>query len=196
MVQPPNGGFKMPRIKKRSHSRQKARGITSKILPIPHFRRLSILFVFVIIGVLTGGLPLFEPKVEADLTGESLGETEFIIFQDNSLAPISNPSNPEPQTVRKIRMVVTAYSSSSWETDDNPFLTAAGTWVREGIVANNLFPFGTRIKIPEIYGDKVFVVEDRMSRKKGYYHIDIWFSSYWEAKNFGAKRTYIEVLES
>jgi len=26
--------------------------------------------------------------------------------------------------------------------------------------------------------------------------VNIWFASYGEAKNFGAKRTYIEILES
>ena len=62
-------------------------------------------------------------------------------------------------------------------------------------MANNLLPFGTEIRIPELYGDRIFVVEDRMSRKKSYYHVDIWFPSKEEAKNFGAERTYIEVLE-
>ena len=97
--------------------------------------------------------------------------------------------------VRKLPVIVTGYSSTIDQTDSDPFITAAGTIVRDGIVANNKYPFGTKIRFPEIYGDKVFVVEDRMSWKKGNYHIDIWFASYWEAKNFGAKRTYIEVLE-
>jgi len=118
------------------------------------------------------------------------------LLQENSLLAISSPSNPESQTVKKIRVVITAYSSTIDQTDLDPFVTAAGTWVREGIVANNKYPFGTEIRIPEIYGEKVFVVEDRMSWKKGKYHIDIWFPSYWEALNFGTKRTYIEILES
>jgi len=92
--------------------------------------------------------------------------------------------------------VVTAYSSTVAQTDSDPFITAAGTWVKEGIVASNLLPFGTEIRIPEIYGEKIFVVEDRMSWRKGEYHIDIWFPSYWEALNFGTKKTYIEILES
>ena len=28
------------------------------------------------------------------------------------------------------------------------------------------------------------------------YGVDIWFPSHQEAENFGAKRTYIEILES
>lgn len=93
-------------------------------------------------------------------------------------------------------MVATAYSSTPEETDGDPFITAASTAVRDGIVANNLFPIGTKIRIPALYGDKVFVVEDRMSKKKGYYHIDIWFPSHAAAENFGAKLLYVEILES
>ena len=91
--------------------------------------------------------------------------------------------------------MATAYSSTVWQTDSTPFITAAGTGVRDGIIANNLLPFGTKVMVPEIYPDKIFVVEDRMHSRKGYYHIDIWFPTYIEAKNFGAKTTYIEVLE-
>jgi len=88
----------------------------------------------------------------------------------------------------------TAYSSTPEETDEDPFITASGIWVKDGIVANNLLPFGTKIRLPELYGDKVFVVEDRMNSRKGYYHFDIWFASKKEALQFGAKNTYVEVL--
>ncbi|OQX00583.1 hypothetical protein BWK69_01165 [Candidatus Parcubacteria bacterium A4] len=109
---------------------------------------------------------------------------------------MTSPSNPEPQVIRELNVIVTAYSSTVMETDDTPFITAAGTMVKEGIIANNLLPFGTKIKIPELYGDKIFIVEDRMAERKGNYHFDIWFPSYWEALNFGAKNTIVEVLES
>ncbi len=97
---------------------------------------------------------------------------------------------------KKIKVIVTAYSSCPYETDSTPLITANGSEVREGIVANNLLPFGTEIRIPELYGNKVFVVEDRMNVKKGYYHIDIWFPTKKQAIKFGAFKTYIEVLES
>jgi len=155
-------------------------------------------------GILIGILPLFQPKggIEANLEknciDETFGklETGLILLQGNSLLPLANPVISKEQVKKEIRVVITAYSSSTWETDNEPFVTAAGTLVRDGIVANNYLPIGTKIRIPELYGDKVFVVEDRMNWKKSNYHIDIWFPSYWEAKNFGAKRTYIEVLES
>jgi len=182
MVKPLNRGFKM-----------------NLDLKNPDFSGKNFLICLIVAGISIGLFTTFELKVqnaETDLAAFKKIEDELAVFQNNTLIPILSPSNPEPKPIRKIRVVITAYSSSPWETDENPYITASGTWVREGIVANNLFPFGTKIRIPEIYGDKVFVVEDRMSWKKGNYHFDIWFPSYWEAKNFGAKRTYIEVLES
>ena len=118
----------------------------------------------------------------------------LLTVQENSLLPSS--LLPAPKVVRTIKVIITAYSSTPEETDDTPFITAANTTVRDGVIANNLFPFGTKIRIPELYGDKIFTVEDRMSSKKGVYHFDIWFPSKQEAKNFGAKLIQIEVLES
>ena len=113
-------------------------------------------------------------------------------IQGNTLLPISNPS--EPIRIKKVKMVVTGYSSTTWQTDDTPFITASGQTVEDGIVANNMLAFGTEIRIPELYGNKVFIVEDRMHPKKGSYCLDIWFPEYHDAKNFGAVITYIEVL--
>ena len=135
-----------------------------------------------------------QPKTEAEKNSPDMAISGFLTIQGNSL--LANSPLPSPKVVKTIKMMATAYSTTVQQTDDDPFITAAGTWVRDGIVANNLFPFGTKIRIPELYGDKVFVVEDRMSWKKGNYHIDIWFPSYWEAKSFGAKITYVEILES
>ena len=132
-------------------------------------------------------------EIEANL---GLAEIpELAISQGNTLVPLSNPANPQPEVIKRLLVIVTGYSSTEDQTDSEPFITAAGTIVREGVVANNALPFGTKIKLPGLYGDKIFVVEDRMSWEKGKYHIDIWFPSYWEALNFGAKRTYIEILE-
>jgi len=129
----------------------------------------------------------------------ALGSLEYqsldlLTVQKNSL--LSSSPLPEPKVAKTIKVIITAYSSTPEETDDTPFITAANTTVKDGVIANNLLPFGTKIRIPELYGDKVFTVEDRMSSKKGYYHFDIWFPSKEEAKEFGAKLTHIEVLES
>ncbi|MDP1538605.1 MAG: 3D domain-containing protein [bacterium] len=167
-------------------------------LKCPNRGTILLITCLIFTGILLGLAPIFESKNQgtalADLFVSENSDT-LVIIEGNSLLPITDPSNPEPKIIKKLRVVVTGYSSTEDQTDSEPFITAAGTQVREGIIANNLLPFGTKIKLPELYGENIFVVEDRMNWKKGYYHVDIWFPSYWEALNFGAKRTYIEVLE-
>ncbi len=150
------------------------------------------LISIVVLGMLFN-LQAPNPQTEQSLSPEE-HISGFLTLEDNSL--LSSSPLPEPKVKDKVRVVVTAYSSTPEETDADPFITAAGTRVRDGIIANNLLPFGTMVRLPELYGEKIFVVEDRMNPKKGYYHFDIWFPSYWEAKNFGAKNTYVEILES
>ena len=120
--------------------------------------------------------------------------SEIIVFHENTLSSFANPANPPLKVIKKLPVVVTAYSSTPEQTDDTPTITANGTLVRDGIVANNLLAFGTEIRMPEIYGEKVFTVEDRMHSRKGDYHFDVWFQEYSEALGFGAQLTYVEVL--
>lgn len=160
---------------------------------------LKYISILLVIFILFSILKIGSPEAEIDsgtISTQNLESSQFYIIQGNSLLAISNPANPEPEVAQKINVVVTAYSSSPWETWGDPFITAAGTGVREGIIANNLLPFGTKVRFPEIYGDKIFVVEDRMNSRVGYYQVDIWLPSYGEALSFGAQRTYIEVLEN
>jgi 3D (Asp-Asp-Asp) domain-containing protein len=114
-------------------------------------------------------------------------------FTQNSTS--SQKIKAKTASPKKMNVIITAYSSTVEETDSTPFITAQGTLVRDGIVANNSLPFGTKIRIPELYGDRIFTVEDRMNAKKSKYNFDIWFPSHDSATNFGVKRTYIEVIE-
>lgn len=181
MAQPLIRGFKMHNITKS-----------------PIIRVINFLIIVTIFGGLVGAWPFLSfisKDSEADFVSPKTKENErFTVIQGNSFLPILKPTSTKLNIVKEIKMVVTAYSSSVLETDSSPYITASGAFVQDGIVANNLYPFGTKIRIPEIYGDKIFVVEDRMNSRKGYYHIDIWFPSYLEAKNFGAKRAYIEII--
>ena len=118
--------------------------------------------------------------------------------ENNALAVFSAEDRDEAneqEQYKKIKVIITAYSSTTWQTDDTPFITANGSTVRDGIVANNMLPFGTEITIPELYGNKVFTVEDRMHSRKSNYHVDIWFPTLEEAQEFGVKETYIEIRE-
>ena len=92
-----------------------------------------------------------------------------------------------------IEVPLTAYSSSVDETDDTPFITASGNYVRHGVTAANFLPFGTKFRIPELFGDRVFVVEDRMHRSYNY-RIDIWFPSKEEAIKFGYQVAEVEIF--
>jgi len=100
------------------------------------------------------------------------------------------------KAAKTLKVVVTAYSSTPDQTDDSPFTTASNKQVKDGIIANNMLPFGTKVKIPQLYGDKIFVVEDRMNRRKSNYHIDIWMPDRESALKFGVKTVEMEVLES
>ena len=114
----------------------------------------------------------------------------------NSLMAVKQVNFSE-NSERHLRVIVTAYSSTLAQTDSTPFITAAGTTVREGIIANNLLPFGTIVRLPEICGERLFVVEDRMHQRKSTYHFDIWFPSSQEARDFGVVRdAHLEIVQA
>lgn len=90
-------------------------------------------------------------------------------------------------------MTVTAYSSSVAQCDASPFITASGQRVRDGIVAANFLPLGTKIKIPALFGDKIFEVQDRMAQRH-WGRVDVWFADYWKAARFGARELEVEIM--
>jgi len=94
---------------------------------------------------------------------------------------------------KTIVVEATAYNSLPEQTNDAPFITASGTYTRDGIVAANFLPFGTAIKIPDIFGDRVFVVEDRMHQRYTE-RIDIWMETPDEAKLFGLRKVKVVIL--
>jgi 3D (Asp-Asp-Asp) domain-containing protein len=49
------------------------------------------------------------------------------------------------------------------------------------------------VQIPELYGDKVFVVRDRMNSRY-YNRADIWMETKEEARQFGIKRSVKMVI--
>jgi len=116
-------------------------------------------------------------------------------MQNQTKKPGSLPKAGNVSRKRTIRIPITAYSSEPWQTSGDPFVTAAGTHVRDGVVAANFLPIGTRVRIPELYGDKVFVVEDRMNERY-FYKMDIWMDNTPEAVQFGLKHAEIEIYPS
>jgi len=108
---------------------------------------------------------------------------------------VAKAANEAKKVVKTIKVVITAYSSTPNQTDETPFITASNKYVKDGIIANNILPFGTKIRIPKLYGDKIFTVEDRMNKNKSDYQFDIWMPERALAVNFGVKKAEIEILE-
>jgi len=143
--------------------------------------------VFIAFGfAVLAGFSSLERVTRADEIFPTVASLEFTVLR-------SIPQARLPKKAPTVTVTVTAYSSTPEETDDTPFITAANTHVRDGIIAANFLPFGTKVKIPSLFGDKVFVVEDRMHPKKKNF-IDIWMPSKYEAIQFGKHRTEIAVL--
>ena len=152
-----------------------------------------------IIAGFIAGVILFEILVPQIINAELKNPVQImsnIQLVKNGKLTVCKLNKEAYETVKKVKMIITAYSSTPDQTDDTPFITASGKHVASNIVANNMLPFGTKIRIPELYGDKIFVVEDRMHTRKGNYMADIWMPEYSQAKNFGVKVTEIEVVES
>ncbi len=98
-----------------------------------------------------------------------------------------------PSKSETYRVWVTAYSSVPEETDDTPLITASGYKVRDGVIAANFLPFGTLVMIPDVFGDKVFTVLDRMHKRKVGF-IDIWMPTKEDAINFGIRKADIVIV--
>ena len=114
----------------------------------------------------------------------------LIVSEPRSLPDIGpRPQRPAKKT---FWVTVTAYSSTVDQTDGDPFTTASGAKVRDGIVAWNGVPFGTTLRLPSHFGDKIFIVQDRL-HKRNKRVVDIWMSSREEALEFGKKRAKILV---
>ena len=94
---------------------------------------------------------------------------------------------------RVIYVTITAYSSTPDQTDDSPFVTANGTWVHDGTMAANFLSFGTKVRLPDYSGDKVYVIEDRMNQRYTY-RADIWMETREAAKQFGIRTLKMEIF--
>lgn len=110
----------------------------------------------------------------------------------SSPTAVISPEHATPEPI-KMTVIATAYTPRPEETDSTPWLTAAGTRTREGIIASNDLAFGTKVRI----NGKIYKVEDRMHRKYTNVipaRIDIVFLSLEKARQFGKRTIEIEIL--
>lgn len=121
-------------------------------------------------------------------------DTGSLVSEDGEQVP-ATAKEDRPPTLKTIYMASTSYTSRAQETDADPFVTADGSDVRDGVVATNVLPFGTKVRIPTVFGDRIFTVHDRMNARYSY-RIDVWSSDLETAKKYGLKRNIpIEVVE-
>ena len=104
------------------------------------------------------------------------------------------PVVKDKEPVQVFDAKLTAYSSTADQCSGNPFITASGAHVHDGTIAANCLDFGTKVKFPELYGDKIFTVEDRLSSRMGCGTVDIWFPDRASALQFGRAYTTVEVF--
>ncbi|MFA6537584.1 MAG: hypothetical protein WCT18_04295 [Patescibacteria group bacterium] len=148
--------------------------------------------IFVIAGLVDGEilLNLFSKKVVSEkFKSKELTQPEFVKFENKKdIAKVK----------RTYKVTATAYSSTPDQTDSTPCITANGLDVckhnREDVIAANFLKFGTRVRIPDLYGDTVFTVADRMNPRYDS-RIDLWMTSRERAIQFGKKNITIEVLD-
>ncbi len=108
--------------------------------------------------------------------------------------PPSLPVVPPVTVKRTVIVVATAYSSTPDQTDDTPFITSNGKQVYDGLVAANWLPYGTKVRLPDMFGDKIFTVNDRMNRRFSD-RMDVWFKTRDDAKKFGIRHIRIQIVQ-
>jgi 3D (Asp-Asp-Asp) domain-containing protein len=164
-------------------ARKYARGVLAAIVI------LTLIFGISFPGQAFAGTSIFEWVVSDKKTAELYLDYMQNFSRDFGVLPESEEREPS----HTITVPATAYTSDPAETDSTPFITASGTRVRRGVVAANFLPIGTRVRIPEIYGDEVFVVEDRMNKRYNK-RIDIWMEEKSDAREFGIKKIELEIF--
>ncbi|TAL50716.1 hypothetical protein EPN81_01910 [Patescibacteria group bacterium] len=166
-------------------------------------RRQAPSFSLVAFALVVATYVFFPKLANADMEFEDMGlgsETVSMIIgsmQNETKEYGRLPVSHDAPARRHYTIPLTAYTSEVGQTDDTPCITASGLDVcerdMENIVAANFLPLGTRVKIPELYGDRVFYVEDRMNARYNY-KMDIWMKNLTDAKTFGVKYVTIEAF--
>lgn len=158
----------------------------------------SLLIRSIIVGFVLGSV-LFGTLVPRIINADSEGPTSLnaVKVAGKSRAKFCGLDKSSYAITKTVKMVITAYTDIPELTDDTPQITASNKQVKYGMVATNIFKFGTKVRIPKVYGDEIFVVEDRMNSKyNGKSYLDIFLPTYKEAKNFGFEITEVQILES
>ncbi len=180
-----NNQGKHKKRRKKAWIKFRNKSVTSLLTSVP-----ILLLILIIIELAQLFLPL------KDFIKNATGNPRPVYVVDSQ--PIDIDAYLQEYFANKIpkktmQVSVIGYSSTDGETDGTPYLTAIGTAVREGIVAANFLPIGTVVRFPDRFGEKLFIVEDRMNERFGL-QVDIWMPNREEAKKFGLQYLKMEIL--
>lgn len=168
----------------------------------------SAISAFLLVGMLVTNLI---PQTANATTNDVIATTTAPVVQVKTAYQVKHaydgvnfPESTTRDARYTITVVATAYSSEAAQTDDTPCIPAMWKFnlcdyydtygVADSIAANDL-PLGTKVRFPDLYGDKVFTVRDRMNRRyTGKSRIDFWLPEKSEAIHFGVKTLKMEVL--
>ncbi|MFH1582785.1 MAG: hypothetical protein ABIB72_00490 [Candidatus Falkowbacteria bacterium] len=178
----------------------------NKIITLKQAKKVIIFLVFILFfEFLLFPAPLIASQMEkvviiSQEQGIISGQNE--INQDVSINIMEFngklPESEEAEIEFSRHIIITAYNSEAGQTDDSPCITANNFNVCdygvEDTIAANFLPFGSKVKIPALFGDRVFVVRDRMNKRFSN-RVDVWMIEKPDAVNFGVKVAKIEVLK-
>lgn len=170
---------------------------------------LAIFVVNMAIPTVSKAQPLFSQEIPQQVILKSSDNTDLLTsrFQEAKekylALPIAEKKSVEntaqtSDSQREMYVLSSAYSSTVDQCDASPCITADGFNVcangKENVLAANFLPMGTKVMIPELFGDRVFTVHDRMN-KRYYYKIDIWMTSRERALQYGVRNVKIVILD-
>lgn len=160
--------------------------------------------VFILLAVIIFDFFLFPAPILASNLEKDFNISQIVEYIDKNINFGRNkfvstlPKNEDLKLKRTGNYTITAYSSEIAQCDNSPCITANGFNVCEhaieDTVAANFLPLGAKVRIPNLFGDKVFVVRDRMN-KRHQNRLDVWMLERQDAVNFGIKVAKVEILE-
>lgn len=165
---------------------------------------LRILHFIVLLSIIVNfGFPNISLANAVEKKKSSVVYKQTVLKSKSQISGVQTTGNFEERELGETELIkvaytkyvtLTAYSSTVDQCDSTPFITANGTHVHDGTIAANFLRFGTKVRIPEYFGDQIFTVEDRTHPRYGD-RVDIWMETRQQALNFGKRRLKIEVLE-
>lgn len=177
----------------------------NSIIPKRIWKKIIISFVFLVVFEFVGfPLPVLASQAVCDTDNNPDAVNEPVAIDipttnsDSMGATNSLPLNIDLGIARTDYRIITAYSSEVSQCDGDPCHTAMGfnlcTYGIEDTIAANFLPFGAKVRLPELFGNRIFIVRDRMNSRFND-RIDVWLKNSEQARHFGLKVSKVEILE-